>query len=69
MIMTIPEPTLADVQREYPAWECWRAASGLLYARPRNAESGSGRLVKGEDPLDLRDQIIRAESLANEQQA
>jgi hypothetical protein len=51
------EPTLADVQREYPAWYCWRAVSGLYYARPATAEPGDPTPVKGEDALDLRDQI------------
>jgi hypothetical protein len=54
------EPTLADVQREYPDWKCWRAVSGLCYARPATAESGDPASVMGEDPLDLRDQIRRA---------
>jgi hypothetical protein len=58
------EPTMADVQRDFPAWRCWRAASGLYYAR-RSDPSGPGLSVKGEDLLDLRDQIIRAESLAS----
>jgi hypothetical protein len=57
------EPTLADVQREYSGWQCWRAVSGLYYARPAGAEVGDPANVKGEDPLDLRDQIRRAEAL------
>jgi hypothetical protein len=56
------EPTLADVQHQYPAWHCWRAVSGLYYGRPQGTEPGSGRLVHGEDPLDLRHQIIRAQA-------
>jgi hypothetical protein len=62
------EPTLADVQREYPTWNCWRAVSGLYYARPADARPGDPAPVKGEDPLDLHDQIRRAlalDSLAN----
>ena len=57
------EPTLADVQSQYPSWRCWRATSGLYYARPATAGSGDPATVKGEDPLDLRDQILRAEAL------
>jgi hypothetical protein len=57
------EPTLADVQREYPGWRCWRAVSGLLYARRADAQPGDPAHVKGEDALDLRDQIRRAEAL------
>jgi hypothetical protein len=56
------EPTLADVQGEYPAWHCWRAVSGLFYARPQGAQPGSGPLVRGEDPLDLRHELIRAQA-------
>ena len=54
------EPTLADVQREFPGWECWKGTSGLYYAlmpgRPRRHKADA----IGEDPLDLRDMIIRA---------
>jgi hypothetical protein len=56
------EPALADVQREYPTWRCWRAVSGLYYARPTTAEPGDPATAKGEDPLDLRDQIRREEA-------
>jgi hypothetical protein len=56
------EPTLAEVQRQYPAWRCWRAVSGLYYARPAEASPGDRAPVRGEDPLDLRHQIIRAEA-------
>jgi hypothetical protein len=62
------EPTLADVQREFPTWHCWRAVSGLVYARRADAPPGDPAPVKGEDPFDLRDQIIRAESLAANEQ-
>lgn len=62
--MTSPagEPTLADVQREFPEWHCCRTISGLYCARRADAQPGDHTHVKGEDPLDLRDQIIRAES-------
>ncbi|HEY1920515.1 MAG TPA: hypothetical protein VGH27_33520 [Streptosporangiaceae bacterium] len=56
------EPTLADVQGEYPAWHCWRAVSGLYYARPAGTATGDGPPVQGEDPLDLSHQIIRAQA-------
>jgi hypothetical protein len=54
------EPSLDDVRREYPGW---RGISGLCHARPATAQAGDPAFVKGEDPLDLRDQIRRAESL------
>jgi hypothetical protein len=50
------EPTLAEVQQEYPGWVCTRGVSGLCYAE----HAVTGTQVNGEDPLDLRDQIKRA---------
>jgi hypothetical protein len=50
------EPDLADVQREYPTWQCAQGISGLYYAQY------NGDMVQGEDPLDLRDQIKAAEA-------
>ena len=52
------EPTLADVQAQFPAWQCARGISGLYHAH----QSAAGLHVTGEDPLDLRDQIERAEA-------
>ena len=52
------EPTLADVQREYPGWQCAQGVSGFYYAE----HTATGTQVNGEDPLDLRDQIKAAES-------
>jgi hypothetical protein len=50
------EPTLDDIRREFTEWEAWRGVSGLYYARP----DGHPRAQAcGEDPLDLRDQIIK----------
>jgi hypothetical protein len=57
------EPTLADVQHEFPAWECWASANRLVYARPKDKPPNTGHTVRGEDAMDLRDQIVRAESL------
>jgi hypothetical protein len=52
------EPTLDEVQAEHPGWRCFTGTNRLCYA-----EHGTdGRLVRGEDPLDLRDQIKRAEA-------
>jgi hypothetical protein len=52
------EPTLADVQGEYPGWVCVQGISGFFYAE----HAATGAQVSGEDPLDLRDQIKAAES-------
>ena len=50
-------PTLDDVGREFPAWHCWSGIAGLLYANLRG--SSPPVTIRGEDPLDLRDQIRR----------
>jgi hypothetical protein len=50
-----PEPTLADVEREFPYWHCWRGVAGLLYARRLN--SSPPIVVRAENPVNLRDQI------------
>jgi hypothetical protein len=63
------EPTLADVQAGHPAWRCWRdPSSGLYHARRTDATPAGPddeTSATGEDPLDLRDQIHRAQSLAD----
>jgi hypothetical protein len=51
------EPSLADVQAEFPAWRCFRGL-GLYYA----IHTATGTRVQGEDPLDLRDQVRAAEA-------
>jgi hypothetical protein len=53
------EPTLADVQREFHGWECWRGTSGLYYARRPGRPRRHRALVQGEDPYDLRNEILR----------
>ena len=53
-----PEPTLAEVQAEFPGWLCTRGTSQLYYAR----HLATGTRVQGEDPLDLRDMIRGAEA-------
>jgi hypothetical protein len=52
------EPTLADVQAQYPQWRCAQGISGLYHAD----NEATGQQVTGEDPLDLRDQIKAAEA-------
>jgi hypothetical protein len=53
-------PALDDVAREYPRWRCWTGIAGLLYATLRG--SSPPVVVRGEDPMDLRDEIRRAEA-------
>jgi hypothetical protein len=64
-----PEPTLASIHGEFPGWVCWRGASAMVYARRAKRPRNSGYDAKGEDAMDLRDQIIRAEALAHDEQA
>jgi hypothetical protein len=51
------EPTLADVQAEFPGWRCAQGTNYLYYT----THTATGIRVQGEDPLDLRDQIRGAE--------
>lgn len=52
------EPTLAEVQAQFPRWACIRGINRLYYAE----HEGTSQRVSGEDPLDLRDQIKAAEA-------
>jgi hypothetical protein len=52
------EPTLAEVQAEYPGWQCSHGNSGLYHAK----HPATGTRVNGEDPVDLRDQLRAAEA-------
>jgi len=52
------DPTLEDIQAEFQGWYCYRDISGL-YCATRGTVT-----VRGEDPMDLRDQIIRQIRLA-----
>jgi hypothetical protein len=52
------EPTLAQVQTQFPHWHCTQGINRLYYAR----HGTTGQQVSGEDPLDLRDQIKAAEA-------
>jgi hypothetical protein len=54
---------LAEVQREFAGYHCWRAASGLCYARPCGARPGDPAPVKGDDPAGLREAIIQHQAL------
>jgi len=49
---------LAALASRFPGWEAWRGVSGLFYARPAGTQDEP---VRGEDLVDLADQITRAE--------
>ena len=49
---------------EFPGWTAWRAVSGLLHAR--KAGTDPPLIVSGEDAVDLRDQILRAQARSAE---
>jgi hypothetical protein len=49
------ELTLADVQCQFPGWECY-VSFGWCWARLRTDPDVR---VRGEDPTDLRDMINR----------
>lgn len=46
------EPTLTDLEREFPGWRIAKAPSGLWYANKDDSP-----LLQGEDTTDLRDMI------------
>ncbi|MGO9159810.1 MAG: hypothetical protein ACLP7J_03730 [Streptosporangiaceae bacterium] len=48
--------TASDIAREFPGWEAWQGMNRLWHARIRGATPPV--MVHGEDPVDLRDQII-----------
>ena len=54
------EPDWWPYSSELPNWHVWRGIAGLVYAR--RVRSSPPVVVRGEDALDLRDQIRRAES-------
>jgi hypothetical protein len=62
-----PQPTppwWEPYAAEFPGWTAWRAVNGLVYARREG--TSPALVVRGEDAVDLRDQIIRAESRLQE---
>jgi hypothetical protein len=50
------ELTLADVEREFPSYQC---VSGLYCARPSDTGTGEPAPVKADDPPGLRGEIIQ----------
>jgi hypothetical protein len=49
------EPTLADIEAEFPGWHAWKGIAGLCYAR--KMLSSPPVVIRAEDAVDLRDQI------------
>lgn len=45
-----------DIDTEFPSWHAFRGVNDLMYARLVN--STPPILVRGEDLMDLRDQVI-----------
>jgi hypothetical protein len=57
MIDTMNSNQDADrIADEFPGWEAWQGINRLWHARLRGATPPV--MVHGEDPVDLRDQII-----------
>jgi hypothetical protein len=52
------EPTPADIERDYPMWRTWIGVDRLCHGL---RTTGAALTAKGEDWMDLRDQIKRAE--------
>ena len=52
------ELTLDDVGRQFPDWHCYAPGiNGVVFARLR--DSFPPVIVRGEDPVNLRDEICR----------
>ena len=51
------DQALDDVARDYPRWHCWAGISGLFYFYAGLRHSSPPIVVRGEDPMDLRDSI------------
>lgn len=49
------EPTPADLRRDFPGWHVYIGTDGLYYGRCEDPPMQA----RGEDPQDLRDEIIR----------
>lgn len=60
--MTLPErvPKWWTYQDEFPGWRVWKAENQRYYARLPGTEPLV--IVHGEDPVSLRDEIIRVRS-------
>lgn len=49
------DPTKEDLQREFPGWHIWVGIAGLKYAR--KPLTSPPVVLRGEDWMDLRDQV------------
>jgi hypothetical protein len=59
--MTAAAPSgtvLAEIQAQYPDWDCSRGISGMYHAHNQD----TGQRVMAEDLVDLRDQLKAAEA-------
>lgn len=63
MSCTAGEPTQQDIERAYPLWQTWTGIDRLCHARRRQ---GAALTARGEDWMDLMDQIRRAEAMLEE---
>jgi hypothetical protein len=50
--------TLADVQREFAAWEFWQGPSGTYYGRRPGRPRRHRADMQARHPRSLRDQIL-----------
>ena len=61
--MSTAEPTQADIERAYPLWATWVGTDQLPHGR---RTEGAALTARGEDWMDLMDQIRRAEVMLEE---
>jgi hypothetical protein len=61
--MSTAEPTQADIEGAYPHWRTWTGTDRLRYGR---RTEGAALTARGEDWMDLMDQIRRAEVMLEE---
>jgi hypothetical protein len=57
------EPTPADIERAYPKWKLWIGTDQLCHGL---RSEGAALTARGEDWMDLMDQIRRAEVMLEE---
>jgi hypothetical protein len=57
-----PASQLADLQREYTGWRCWRGLSGTYYAIRTHHPPRSGYQLQATTPAELRERIHDADT-------